>query len=404
MQVLTELNSDLTMSSEEQWIGQPLHLIIPDLLNCLDMEFLPEVMSTQESDLVMASTVINNVLEVCPEACAAVVEGQNLERIGLKLLNNDLTENIISSLEKISHEYSNTILASGVLEMLMNVVDFLVVQSQVSILKIVSRICKTFSDKEEDLSTKLMPILPIINNIIENSSKTEETAVEIYLNLTKRVFKLFEHDRNMMEEKINSVAHDNGTIPLLLQVADKIASNHAADAKSHTIILNLFTIFQKFAYMSADLSQELLQNRVDKLILKSLETQDGQGEDSKIVMNEIISFINTLLSLNNYQNDFFQKIFGLAGIEIIKHHNSERKIKFIEENQDLVKDLLTKIVRECSNIFEANDDFFFKYLFLTAQRKIVLFLDDKTLVECVDKGATPTLSRRCSTATILLLW
>lgn len=45
MQALTELNSDLTMSSEEQWIGQPLGMLIPDILNCMDMEFLPEVMS-----------------------------------------------------------------------------------------------------------------------------------------------------------------------------------------------------------------------------------------------------------------------------------------------------------------------------------------------------------------------
>lgn len=45
MQALSELNSDLTMTSEEQWVGQPLGLLVPDLLNCMDMEFLPEVMS-----------------------------------------------------------------------------------------------------------------------------------------------------------------------------------------------------------------------------------------------------------------------------------------------------------------------------------------------------------------------
>ena len=179
----------------------------------------------------MASTVLNNILEVCPEACAAIAEGQGLERLGLKLLNNDLTENVISCLEKVSHEYSNTILACGVLEMLMNVVDFLVVQSQVSILKIVSRVCKSFSDKDDDLAVRLLPILPIVNNIMENSGKTEETAVEIYLNLTRRVFKLYEHDRNMMEGKINIMASDNGTVTLLMQVADKHSSNHAADAK-----------------------------------------------------------------------------------------------------------------------------------------------------------------------------
>lgn len=45
MQTLTDFNSDLTMTAEDQWIGQPLGLIIPGILNCLDMEFLPEIMS-----------------------------------------------------------------------------------------------------------------------------------------------------------------------------------------------------------------------------------------------------------------------------------------------------------------------------------------------------------------------
>ena len=45
MQALSELNSDLTLSSEDQWIGQPLAQLVPDLLNCVDMEYLPEVMS-----------------------------------------------------------------------------------------------------------------------------------------------------------------------------------------------------------------------------------------------------------------------------------------------------------------------------------------------------------------------
>lgn len=45
MQALTELNSDLTMTAEDQWLGQPLGLLVPEILNCLDMEFLPEIMS-----------------------------------------------------------------------------------------------------------------------------------------------------------------------------------------------------------------------------------------------------------------------------------------------------------------------------------------------------------------------
>jgi hypothetical protein len=45
MQTLTELNSDLTMSPEEQWLGQPLGMLVPEILNCMDLEFLPEVMS-----------------------------------------------------------------------------------------------------------------------------------------------------------------------------------------------------------------------------------------------------------------------------------------------------------------------------------------------------------------------
>ena len=232
-----------------------------------------------------------------------------------------------------------------------------------------------------------MPVLPKIREVLLNSEKTEDVSVEIYLNLTKRIYKLYESDRDLMEQKINSVALNNETVPFLMDLAEKAIA--AGDMKSHNVVLNLFTVFNKFSYMSAGLSQELLLRRVDHLVLKSLgdgEAVQVQGEDSKILMNEIISFINTLLSLNNYQNEFFQKLFGLAGIEILKHHNSEKKIKFIEDNSELVKQLLGKIVQECATIFEASDDFFFKYLFLTALRKIMIFLDPETLRSCIDQG------------------
>ena len=248
-----------------------------------------------------------------------------------------------------------------------------------------SRIFKSFSDREEDLELKIIPILPKIKEVLLNSEKTEEVSVEIYLNLTKRIYKIYEADRDLMEQKINSIALQNETIPFLMDLAEKAIM--AGDIRSHNVVLNLFIIFNKFSYMSADLSQELLVRRVDNLILKSLGGGDAvqaQGEDSKILMNEIVSFINTLLSLNNYQNEFFQKLFGLAGIELLKHHNSETKIKFIEDNCELIKELLAKIVQECATIFEASDDFFFKYLFLTALRKITIFLDAATLRKCVD--------------------
>lgn len=336
----------------------------------------------------MACICLNNILEVSPESCAAIVENNGLERLGVKLLNNDLTESIINCLEKVSLEYSNVLLASGTLEMLMNVMDFLVIQSQVTILKIVSRIFKSFSDKEGDLEAKIIPILPKIKEVLLNSDRTEEVSIEIYLNLTKRIYKLYENDRDLLEAKINLVALNNNTVPFLMNLADKAIDQ--PDGKHQVSILNLFTVFNKFAFMSSDLSQELLLLRVDRLVLKCLDTEmntQGQAEAGKQIMNEIVSFINTLLSLNNYQNEFFHKIFGLAGIEILRHHNTEKKVKFIEEHADLIKDLLSKIVRDCSNIFESSEDFFFKYLFLTALRKIVTFLDAETLRSCTDKGA-----------------
>lgn len=79
----------------------------------------------------MAGTCLNNVLEVCPEASGALVENQGLDRLCSKLMQNDMTETVISCLEKVSLEYSNVILTQGGLESLMNVIDFLIVQSQV---------------------------------------------------------------------------------------------------------------------------------------------------------------------------------------------------------------------------------------------------------------------------------
>lgn len=79
----------------------------------------------------MAGTCLNNILEVSPETTGALVENQGLDRLFNKLMHNDMTEAVINCLEKVSLEYSNVILAHGGLENLMNVIDFLIVQSQV---------------------------------------------------------------------------------------------------------------------------------------------------------------------------------------------------------------------------------------------------------------------------------
>lgn len=82
----------------------------------------------------MAGTCLNNVLDVSPDACRALVQNDGLDKLSQKLMHNDLTETVISCLEKISLEYSNVILASGCLDSLMMVIDFMISQSQVDLL------------------------------------------------------------------------------------------------------------------------------------------------------------------------------------------------------------------------------------------------------------------------------
>jgi hypothetical protein len=212
---------------------------------------------------------------------------------------------------------------------------------QLSILKIIGRIAKSFGDREDELENQILPILPKLREILQYTEKTEGVAVEIFLNLTRRLYKLFEHDRALAETKINSIALENGTVVLLMDLARKSLLTN--EAKSNGIILNIFSIFNKFAFMSLELAEELATKRIDELILlyfNNSEAIQSQGEDSKIILNEIISFINSLLSISNFQNEVCHNIFGLAGIEILKHHNLEKKAAFVKANEALFDGML----------------------------------------------------------------
>ena len=60
----------------------------------------------------------------------------------------DIAENAIKCFEKISLEYSNGILNIGGLPMMINIIHFLVSSCQKSILKIISRIFRSFAKEQ----------------------------------------------------------------------------------------------------------------------------------------------------------------------------------------------------------------------------------------------------------------
>jgi hypothetical protein len=90
-----------------------------------------------------------------------------------------LAENAVRSFEIISNEYSNGILKSGAVDLMMNYIHFLIGPCQNQILTIVKRTFRNFNDLE-DLDNRIMGLLSSVRDFLSNDNAYDHIAVEIF--------------------------------------------------------------------------------------------------------------------------------------------------------------------------------------------------------------------------------
>jgi hypothetical protein len=142
--------------------------------------------------IVHASIALNHILDLVPEAAAIIVKSNGLSILAEKMQNFDyieLAENSIRSFEMISLEFSNGILRSGAVDIMMNLVHFLVGPCRAQILNVVKRVFKNFSDID-DFDNRIMNLVPIVRQYLSDDDMHDLMAVEIFSNLAKKLDKI----------------------------------------------------------------------------------------------------------------------------------------------------------------------------------------------------------------------
>lgn len=79
---------------------------------------------------------ITHILDIMPAASKILVNSGGIEVLCLKMQNFeyiDVAESAIKALEKISHDYGLAILNAGGMEIMLTMIDFFVVSTQVNI-------------------------------------------------------------------------------------------------------------------------------------------------------------------------------------------------------------------------------------------------------------------------------
>ena len=215
-----------------------------------------------------------------------------------------------------------------------------------------------------------------------------EICCEIYLNLMERLNKMLATNLKKREKITKQIAYNNGLIPHLFVIANKYAL--MPDVKSQNTFLIAVRLFNRLAFQSCEQSLEILNNRVDKQLISYIENNElnlnsGKENSSQSqVINEIISLVNTFQSIRAMPSPIFVKIADLAGIKILEHVNYKEKLEMLNKNKSLIIDIQKLIQQKSSEIYEVNEDLFFKYVQLTCLEKIFIFLSKEEITEFVN--------------------
>ena len=380
LHALEELNYELTMKDENQLASLKLQNLVPEIQNCQEFEGSSDIMD-------YASIALNHILELSPKSSEVVVKNGGQIILAKKLQTFDYinsAENAIKCFEKLSLEYSNGILNIGGLAMMINIINFQTYPSQNSILVIISRMFRSFA-KEDVLEESILPILPELKQILIFNDQNHEICCEIYLNLIERINKIFANDSKKREALAIQIAHDNGLIPHLFIISNRLLLS--SEPKAQQTFLYVVRLFNRLAFQSSLQFLEILQNGVDKLLISYIENNDQSHSSSKennsqnLVIHEIISQVNTFQSIRALPSPIFVKIADLAGIKILEHTNYKEKLDLLNHHKHLQLNLLKVILEKATEVYEITDDTFFKYVLLTCMEKIMIFLTPAEIIE-----------------------
>lgn len=107
---------------------------------------------------------LNNIMDIFPASCATIINNGGIGAFSSRIQSFDfidLAESALKALERISIEQSRSILDQANLDIIMNMMDFFEVNTQRTILKIVSNVCQAINS-EEDFNKVNLFVPPLV--------------------------------------------------------------------------------------------------------------------------------------------------------------------------------------------------------------------------------------------------
>jgi len=117
---VTSLCAELSIAEDNQLNGFEYEHFIEQLLKCLYIEGIPDIM-------LHSAACIYHIVELIPESAIVLVNHNGVQILIDKITNIeyiDVAENCIKVIEKISVEHANVIVENHAFSVLINYIDF----------------------------------------------------------------------------------------------------------------------------------------------------------------------------------------------------------------------------------------------------------------------------------------
>ncbi|CAM0137538.1 unnamed protein product [Umbelopsis sp. WA50703] len=237
--------------------------------------------------MLLACRCISNLIEAMPSAMGSVVYGGAVPVLCQKLKEIqyiDLAEQALSTLEKISAEFPNSIVREGGLGASLMYLDFFNTHVQRTALTIAANCCRNISS---DAFAQVQEIVPTLNNTI---SYSDQRVVEQTCLCWLRLVRSFKHQRASLETIVSE--------DLLKTIMGFIAGTGSSNAVGPHIFSSLMQFLSIIAKSSPTLRSKLLEaNIIDILfhILTGSVAPPTEDIQSTIVVSSIVPKSNTAI-------------------------------------------------------------------------------------------------------------
>lgn len=235
--------------------------------------------------MLLACRCISNLIEAMPSAMGSVVYGGAVPVLCQKLKEIqyiDLAEQALSTLEKISAEFPNSIVREGGLGASLMYLDFFNTHVQRTALTIAANCCRNISS---EAFGQVQEIVPTLNNTINYS---DQRVVEQTCLCWLRLARSFKHQRESLETIVSE--------DLLKTIIGLIAGTGSSNAVGPQIFSSLMQFISIIAKSSPSLRVKLLEAHIIDILFHILTgsvappTEDIQ---STIVVSSIAPKSNT---------------------------------------------------------------------------------------------------------------